>query len=1292
MLSLRTLGRLSLEDGPKTVLSGRRKALAFLAYLLRQGGRPLGRDELASMFWPTADEGRARQSLRTMLTELRGAVGDLLEVDAEHVRIAQGAIELDASLIEAEVARGHFKSAVGRWSGEFLDGLEDVGDDRWRFWLETERTGLRTQLAFALERLSAEAETSGQWPEAVEYAEQWARLVPSDERAATRVVQSLRAAGRESEAIARHAALSRVVEEHSGATPSATFVRLVRGRLEERGTPGVRGLLTPDLVGRESALSTLTRAWSEASRGPGRCVLVEGDEGLGRTRLLEEFARFLRTARAEAVVVVARAFASERSRSFAALRAMLDPLAEVPGLSAMPPALLASLGEVSPAIADRFPGGASRGHVDEAFTRLIGEVAYESPLALLIDDAPLADANSLDAIVRLALRPPERVLLVLSGTPDAWHRAGASDELRRAAHVSRVHLGPLDVDQTRRFAESVLPLEPHVGEALATRLHAETGGRPALLQLAIRQLVESGALTPGPTGRWTLANTPGELSFSVHSAVSDQLRHRIAGLEAASRRVLEAAAVVGPRVDPALLERVAGVTADQYLAATTDLLARRLLRTSPAADGPIEFIGEAERRAVYDAIAPSTRRAYHRAAGRALRASSDSDRNRSEIAEHRRLGGADPRRRAAIGAGVTLGALAIGVTTPLAFRAPAGVPSGTPVLLASVQNLTSDSTLGSALDLAARIGLQQSRHISVIPVSQVNDALARMRRTPTPAGIDELLARDIAQRENVAALVRLGIARIDSAYLVTGRVIDPSVTRDRFATSVSARGAGSILSSLDEVLKRVRTALGESRFAVRRPAQSLPRVTTSSLDALRAYARGTARWVRGYYPEAKVQWLEAVSLDPAFALAYASLGDFYYYRGDSGIDRVAGDRYLDLALAHADRLTEREDLALRALIARYRGSAESAREHTRRLAERYPDRDSWYNLGSLLMRQGRSKEGISALREALANDSMFANAWINLAGIYQLSGFIDSALDAYSRAARIDTIRFRRGGNVNQEWGMALLRAGRESAAESLYRTAAQVGAPLLRAGGQRSLAWLEMYRGRYGEAARLLDEAARIGEAERSVLSSARNRWILASVLLDRGDRRAAIMQLDRAESLLNSLAVTPSLVFYLGHLRLRTGDATGARRLLHGLEKTVHRENVADRDALEMLGAWISLHDGRPDSAVAVARRCACDAFTLLGYRDALLSQAYERMAQVDSALAAAKRVEELWQFGWEAQPAWRHAGLRVARLALAAGDTAQAKAALARQLERWKGADTEFPDLREARHLAVSLSVNR
>jgi DNA-binding SARP family transcriptional activator/tetratricopeptide (TPR) repeat protein len=1282
MKQLSTLGGLALVIHEQPVLQSRRKDLALLAYLAGHGGRPVSRARLASLLWPSVDSVRSRQSLRRALVDLRQVLGDAIVLDEDQVKLIPGAVEVDTVLFEGDIAAERWKAAADRWGGDFLADLEDLGDEEWRSWLEGERTTLRSHLAWALERLVEECESTGHWKEAAAWAERWIAALPADERAAIRLVRALHADHRESEAAARHATLQRQLEDHTGARPSADFLRLrPTGPAAAPPQPGVRGFLNPEFVGRDKVMAALTSAWTEARRGTGRVVTLEGEEGLGKTRIGEEIARHVRSTEGKHLVLESRAFAAEADRPFFTLRLILAQLAAAPGLAAASPDVIAALAAASPAIRERFPGAAAaRLPLDEAVVRGIAAVAEETPVLLLLDDAPVADRETQEVLAALIRRTPDRLLVLLTGEPGRWASSPLSSEERGLGHLTRQTLVPLSPAETHRLVASVVPMEDTVARALAESIHAHTSGLPGLVLLQLRQLADEGLLRLDQSGRWVPTVPVDSLASALPAGIREMMARRLHQLSDPVRRLLEAAAVLGPRIDPAVLERVSGLPQNTFRDALTELISRRLLRSSRSAASEFEFPGEAERRAVYQLVAPSARRRFHRAAASAFARGGNSA--TAEVTRHhRRLAGQRSWPRAIAFTSIVLAMVAAGIWW--AWNARGGVVApGALVLLATVEDLTGDSTLSAPLTEAARIGLQQSDRVHLYSRTQIRDALRRMRRADSSRPIDEDLAREIAVRDNVPAIIHLAIARVDSTYLLTGRLISPATGEDLSATKVTAANRGQILESMDDLLSRLRRTLGESRADISRRSRRLPLVTTASLPALESYTSGRVAWTVRRYAEARDHWTRAVALDSAFALALSSLGSYYFVIEN---DRRAGDRFFDRALAHVSRLTAREELALRSNIAGLRGPPEEAIRLAEDVARRYPERDTWYSLGTLLM-QSRPDEARAALLQAIALDSNFTNGWINLATAERLRNQLPQALAAFEQARRLDSlVLYDPTLNLNQEWGATFLQEGDAAAAESVYRRMTAFPDLSRRAKGLRALAWLSAYRGRYREGERLVDEAAQLMERDQSLLSAYRNRVIQAKMLTALGQAAEARRNLHRAAVMPNAETVPVVFLFYAADAWLQIGEANEATRLLRVMEKRANR-SPDDQGSLLLLRGMLLLQKELADSAIVVVR--GAESHGLLGFRDVVLSEAFEQVGRLDSALAAAIRLSRMWQFGWEAQDRWVHAPIRVAVLSLAQGDTTAARAALDGLLLQWKGADPELPALRRARRLRDSL----
>ncbi|HEY6235318.1 MAG TPA: tetratricopeptide repeat protein, partial [Candidatus Elarobacter sp.] len=252
-----------------------------------------------------------------------------------------------------------------------------------------------------------------------------------------------------------------------------------------------------------------------------------------------------------------------------------------------------------------------------------------------------------------------------------------------------------------------------------------------------------------------------------------------------------------------------------------------------------------------------------------------------------------------VGGYMVLRALGIG---PSASLVAAGVlKSSDRVLVLDFRSPASDTTLGPVLSDAFRGDLEQSRIVSVVSRSAVKDALSRMQR-PTSTRVDLDLAREIAAREGVKAIVDGDIATVGTTYIVSARLIAPESGDVIAAYRQTARDANALVPAIDALSREFRAKIGESLRSVN-TSPSLARVTTSSLDALRKYTQGVRAGDDDNEARAVDLLEEAVALDSDFAMAYRKLGVYLSNMGNQPARSYAnGKRAYDLR----DRLPERE--------------------------------------------------------------------------------------------------------------------------------------------------------------------------------------------------------------------------------------------------------------------------------------------------------------------------------------------------------------------------------------------------
>lgn len=678
MVRLHTLGELRLGGEGSPVLSTRRKELVLLAYLARRSPRPLSRSQAAALLWEDRDERHARHSLRQAVLELRRLVGKGLGAEADQVWLAPDAIELDAALFEREVDAGLLEDAVARWQGDFLAGVEDVGGEELRSWLESERERLRRRLALALAGLVEAAQRNGAKQEATEWAERWTTALPLDQQGHLRLLRLLQLQGRSPDALARYAALQTQLRtlEIDPMTELEQLARQLERDADPTRYPRAQSavLLTPDLVGRGAAMGELDAAWLQVSEGVGAAIVVEGELGIGKTRLCQEFLRRLRRVAGKHVVVQARPREGRGKAELDIVPQLGSGLADAPGLAGAPPASLAMLATVAPAVAARFPAlAAIPGTLDAlgtAFRDALVAVAEETPTVVFVDDLAQADPASRRLVLSLMENPPARLLLL------AAVRTGDGEPsvvLPPAPSVSRLKLQPLSEQETELLLGSMLELPLGDRRYLASRLHQQGGGNPFYTTELISALADDGTLTAGDRGTWQLTKRGSDLPLP--SSVRSVISRRLARLTQPGQKAIEAAAVLAFPFDRELLAEVEGESPVTVEAGLNELLLHRLIRDS-GTGGRYEFAHEMVRHHVERGVPVDRSETLSSRASAALerRATDDPD-YEAALLHHRARAAwvtAGRRRRIALAAGAIILA---GFGVAIALR-PGGLDAG----------------------------------------------------------------------------------------------------------------------------------------------------------------------------------------------------------------------------------------------------------------------------------------------------------------------------------------------------------------------------------------------------------------------------------------------------------------------------------------------------------------------------------------------------------------------------------------------------------------------------------------
>ncbi len=1160
---LRTLGEPRFEGGPSAALSSPRIGLTLLAYLARRAPKPIDRGELADLFWRDRDAGKARQSLRQVLLELKRLVGHGLLTDHDKVSLASDTIALDAAEFESDVRAGRWRKAVASWGGEFLASADNLGGVDFRLWLETERENLHRSLRLALRELIKEARGNSNWQEGAAWGQRWVELLPLEEEGQRHLIELTQLDGRTAEALARYTAFRSQLRAMDS-TPTPAFLQL--GTVlerdaaggQERRTPGSAALFTPDLTGRGHALAELEALWRTVCAGGSAAILVEGEGGIGKSRLCDEFLRHIGAPRGGATILRARGHERGPGTPLAATAELALALVTAPGASGASAAALAQLADLVPAIRDRFPSlpePSSEGNLEDALAEVLTAVAAERPVVLYFDDLPLADSATQQALMAVSGRVASNLLFLVTARTGE-DRTSAYVELASRAGIRRLKLQPLSLRDTELLLGSMLELDPVSRLRLAQRLHAEAGGNPFFSIELTATLVDEGLLLPTDDGAWRLDPAETGRPIPLSATIREVEARRLARLSPETRAAVEAAAVLGRTFDPALVAAVAGMSPGTWTVAQEELIARRIVRDCAGTTGN-EFTHEIMHRAAYELLPAPRREALHRAAALVYKPGARKDaRARTAYNYHRNQAGASRHRGrrwmvlATVIPALLLGAVGVSLLGRDAIRWD---PRGVQVL--PFENQTGDTTLAAVGRMAAdwiNLGLVQTRLVTIIPAEA--------------SGSEKGAAA-------AATLVRGRYYADDDSLRFRAEVLDARSGSVLFALEPVASLRRSPMEAIERIRQRL-TALLATHLNPRLRDWTSSASKPTTFEAYQEYAAGVELFLQLEYRASIVHYTRASLLDPDFAMAkldaaiaYMNLGEFA--QADS-IARVVGQA--------AERLAPFDRYWVRWMQAHLRGDRVGALEAVRQAAGLTAGSEAWYQVGYEARALNHPHEAIEALQHldpAKAGEQGWYPYWGQLTASYHLANDHRHELEA-ARAGRrqypdiLPTLAYEvralaalgRTAQVSQRldqgfsmplydgWTPATLtRAAEEELEAHGYADEA-------RAARARGIAWLE---------SRPAEEQALEGR-----------RFLLAQ-LCYRDNRLADAERLFRALAAEHSDSV--SYAGYLGVLAARAGRSEEADRIA-GWLGTVKRPYVDGLAAVWQ--AKIKARQGRTEQAV--------------------------------------------------------------------------------------------------------------
>jgi tetratricopeptide (TPR) repeat protein len=358
-------------------------------------------------------------------------------------------------------------------------------------------------------------------------------------------------------------------------------------------------------------------------------------------------------------------------------------------------------------------------------------------------------------------------------------------------------------------------------------------------------------------------------------------------------------------------------------------------------------------------------------------------------------------------------AIALALLYFLFFRTPAGarLTAQDTIILSDFTNSTGEPVFDGALKVALAVALEQSPFLKIFPDERVRETLRLMQRPPGEP-ITQTIAREVARREQLKALVTGSISSLGTHYVVAIEAINAASGEVLAREQVEVAAKEQVLASLGAATSRLRSRLGESLATIKQFDVPLAQATTPSLDALHAYSLALDQGRMVPRLEAIPHLQRAIDLDPNFAMAHALLSGVYANTGRSAEAPAYSRRAFELR----DRVSERERFFISW---RYYIDAQQAWDKAYDLAlgwtRTYPREAFAFNsLAIAAAAFGRHTQAVSALEEAIRLDERFVPPHGNLAGsLIALNEFGRAGALVRQAAARgRDTLSVHRMGYV----------------------------------------------------------------------------------------------------------------------------------------------------------------------------------------------------------------------------------------------------------------------------------------
>ena len=695
------------DEAPLLITSQKAQALFYYLISNRQAH---SREKLATLFWGETSERQAKGSLRNTLYELRRDLAPGNEPAQRYILAESNTLcfnpEADywldteefESLLDKKgegerVRMDNCGQAAELYRGDFLEGF--IVKDSYEFedWSFFERERLQRRYLEALTELSDYCSRQGEYERAIAYAIQILSRDNLQENIHRQLMRLYYAAGNRSAALRQYEICREVTERELGAAPLAETTtlyeqilrqELVEPQAREMKAPSVEvqwqprpsplfpwpkpEYLSSNLVGRDKEYAQLIRYLETASQGRGQLVIIDGEVGIGKTRLVQEL---LDQTESDFHLLIGRCYESEMTLPYQPLVEALRGYLPTLDLSRLQVSrlwlkevskLVPELSEALPDLPNSIPlnTDTERSRLFEGVVQFFVALSRHRPLIIFIDDLHWADQATL-ALLQYLARHVIREKMLLIG---AYRTEDLSEplmntmrSLKQDGLLARITLRRLTLEDVTTLIREMAGMESG-GEKFSLRIYQDTEGNPFFISEVIRSLFEEGILYRDEHG-WSTDLKDFATSYAqipIPPSVREVIQARLNRLDDVSYQVLETAAVFRQQFYFVTVKRACDKGEDEALDAFDKLLRAQLIKEVEVGikGSSYEFNHDKIREVAYQQMSGARRQQVHRRVGEALEIEYRDrlDEVVSQLAHHFTAGGdRDRALRYSIGAG-----------------------------------------------------------------------------------------------------------------------------------------------------------------------------------------------------------------------------------------------------------------------------------------------------------------------------------------------------------------------------------------------------------------------------------------------------------------------------------------------------------------------------------------------------------------------------------------------------------------------------------------------------------------